>query len=1586
MSINLDRAIAAGDLEIQTRITRYDVYWGVPITALTIKKLSLAYAPAIYYPFRNEAGLFPNIGYLGSDYDLDYNAGSLGDFAPIPVDPTDTYWGNNPNTIALNEIDVEEEFIAGFTVSCWFNMASLPTHTSFGVVTDQYLNGNAGTGTFSIWVEMISGVPYTRLSVFDTMFTDTSTPLTIDTWYYVTAKIEPTGAWLTGVTRPARSWDTAKVTLYVNGVQSLTSNITGFSPSRCQPLLVGNLNFNGSPSPIWDFRGAIDELVIYAGALSDQVIQKIHRVGRNLGYLEPEEEEFDTDVNTTVLVPENYKTTITGDGATHYWTMDKRDPVSGQIIVKDETTLGIDEGGDTFAVPLSPLYLKSSSATDSNWYKIPGAVNALNGQNKAAISFAGKGQQGFASDGITYVKPDHTVATPGSYGEFSVEFWYKPTGTSRDVDGIVGYPNYRRGFVIAQHADNFLEAYLQWDSGSDFFKSNQELTLNVWHHIVFTVDVSGTGTLYINGVIDSSKKFGKAFQYPNTTDTNFCIGSNNYGGNFDDVPRFWADELALYATCLSAQQVANHYLVGINGPYTRFQISNEGTDTTTVTPYALSNDPLPSIQNGEDITQYVADFNIDDDIKQFVSTGYLEVYESWGLNFLRQKLSANNYVTIEDRYISQSTGLYSEWQNVGHFLVEGPVAVSTTAEGRRVFQVALRSLLKLATLDTAHSPIEPDKIFVPKQAMTYREATSDYTKFKLPNPSLPGTFYENWAEAPNARLWVTNLQNVGDGDQGGINDPGDEIRIKGSEGSVQVLGGEGAIVIDNNYLTDSFSNNGLGNPQTVLAEFYRYATAPDVQMTTVHSIDFSKISWRWQVGFEFTEQLVNGKTVFVKTGKAKGKWFKLTQPMFSGSDTPSTSLALNTSGRVHSVTRSGGTGTWTFGNCNNGYGNSGTLIGVGAILHPANGSTKQNFLRVNDFTSNGLASVPNDAVLTGIRIRFNRAVSYPLNAKVTFDAINITLAPGKVAAMSITDQNTWTSAWTETSYGGYGRLFGVSSATTAGDLKPYLPSIDLGITLTNALTGNYVGSYMFIRDVTLELIFDFSNTVVFLSDLNGYAVDPNYEGIEVGDQVQIGDFNRIEDAYRKVLLRNGFQETDPDRPFYFELEPCPAALLPATNPIRPSIFDGNTWLDILTAIRDVAPPNYRLYTDADGVTRGQLVGLGIGNNPSHVIDSPLDMSEDHSDYGIATRIIAQGQSPNSYNAALCIDAGGQASVRSYVLSGYADYNTSYTTGFGGFNLGRTVLQDEADSIWKQVFNGNPKTPIPACTTEDSKNYGVILAQYGLIKDVKRWTYEDTVLCALDLGQGGGGRPIEIDTIEMTWFNHFIEGNTIKQTMYVDYMTEDDYATVYGFFPQAKPSQTDTAYFPPATSNMWRPLVDEFALDEGAISITAGDFVTGGPTKVRFLRIRVGQGHYRFPYDKDDTSKRAACRVTLAECKVFTSPRILATAELGVTTPFDSGAHKALAFRLRRRTDIKDLNLYLDTYARTKDYARSELQERFVDFKPLSTTVLCPTLEAGHVVLYRHPELGTVKTYLVIARSRGKSGQVKAQLLNYDLDF
>jgi hypothetical protein len=1597
MGLNIDSLIRAGDVEIQHRIRRYDVNWGRPHFAVTYKRLLLAKMPIVYWSmeqsdYGGSSFYSRNWGSAGRDQDLHY----------FPSDGTGLVWDTGQADPTDSEVDFggvgyansivslsNSYFELGYSIVMWIKPNRvLDADEINGLLCKQLNVGVRDGGLCSIVLQGYEGV--NRLGIVfnddESIYLDTADVIfEVDKWYCVVVTVQPGGD-LTYPNLPIsadnpRLWvDTNPVYVYVNGVKvwdndAVVLNEPDFDVTNCN-WIAGAVRFNDGIG--FNFDGHMDEVGVFPIVFNQQTATQIYGLGLGATYLEPDE-DFDNDVVGSYADQRRYGQLILADSPTNYWKMDEV----------------LDGGGDDYKyVPDAQSGLANRNLSVARgagqWNENRIVESPILSANYLSSDPPGKALKMSGDDYPGFIRDFEQLEDTG---EQTVEVWFKKDAWSSHPDGIIGLTGFDhgKGFNLAVKSDDHWGVifYMYWH-GSDhtkklFTSGKMIFKRDTWYHVVSTLNKDGEARLYVDGQLVDSASWGKDWKYKYAPTSNLFVGGWD-GDPRNTQPVFYIDDIALYSKALSANQVYTHYWTGKLGPYAKINLTG-GDPLQEPSPFIIGVNEYSVLENEEDITEFVDSYNFDEDIKQLVSTASMTVYEDWNAGQINTKLNANTYVKIDRRFRSQSLDYDSGWVSMGHFLVEGPIGSSVSASGSRTAMVALKGLNKLFTLDLAHTPIEPDRLLVRKRKLDVVTSTVEYTKYHMSrdsdNPDIDNVF-QNWAEFPSTKIWVTDFKNYdkNDSDKGGINDPKEVIRIKGSEGAVRILGGEGAVTIDNTYLLDKVSDRGLGDPSTIMAEFYRYATIEDKKEAEV--LDMFVLRNRWQLTLEDAGLLIDGKSILVRTGNAKGKLWKLV------SNGTAREITANEKIDADTVLTNIGTedNDWVKGSS---YGSAppppgdGTQYAIQAVGdHTIDSTFNIADIPLTAFIPRTSVDWDDNSKITGIKVKLWRRCRNPYGFTASRDAVKDHIMQIRVGSL-YTVSNPLTSYWPTTTidwtlveYGGDNQTLGVN--WTWGQIKDSLEdvSFQFAVTIDRGPLLDIVAEFY---EVSIELIIE-DLGVITLHDIHGYPVNPEYEGLAVGDVVQIGDYNSVEDAIRKVAYRCGFQENDSSKPFYFELDACPTALAPSVPPIRPKISDQTHWGEIVEQLLQYAPPNYRLSINSDGVLRGQLVGFLIGAAPNHQLVGRLDINEDHGDYGIATRLVIEGESTDTFNVGLNIAAGGTSAVRAYVLDGYADPSKHPDKDD---YLGITITQDQADAKWQQVFNGNPKTPVPSGGNSAwVTRYGVILAQEGKPKDVKRWKYEDTALCAIDIGRASTGTPIEIEALEFTWFNHYLEGNTISQSLIVHYMTEADYEAEFGAVLSSSPDQDDMSYFPSANSRAWKLLVDEFALEESTTTIESGEFEGGLPVGCRFLKFTNGQSHYRFPMEAP-SDKDAGVRVTLAECKIWTSRRIIATAELGVSGIFGTGDYKELATRLRRRTDYLEKNLYLNNFDKAKSFALAELQERYVDFTPIAVTAFAPTVEVADIVYLIHPETRIGKTYLVVAASHDVSGVGKFQVLNYDIN-
>lgn len=1352
--VGIEDIVDNDNLEKQFQVLKSNVKWGRPYNALTYFKLLCSYTPKIYF----RASHTDNFGYYSVGTDRDKLITYTGTVNNIDSYVDNTVVANNINggyyTTSTFSLTNRSK---GLFVSCWIKPTGLTTSGDKCVFSKGVSYASADY-LLGLNIRYVSGT-YRLVAKHGNSqeSVQSSTTLTVenDKWYHVCINIKAD----------------SKCDIYLNGEQVFTGASTvncAFTNNTAMYLGVS------APPTTNPYIGSVAELAIREATLSAKTIKKLYQVGATKGYYEPDR-DFDTTAFYNTLTQQTYAQFLSSTSAKHHWSLDAT---------------------DTTASP--PKLVDSIAALDMRCY----GTLANNGNDSSLISAlngAGGCKRVHGEGNYAVTTAAGTWATAANkWTPVTLSFVLKLTTYSEEADGLLGYAGASTNYVLVDGTTNNRQipgfsVYVQ-DNKVRFTVqsltggvleyntvSTNQIRNNTTVHVAFTIDSAGVGTAYVNGQKQSSVAFTNIKGIlPPPSSQRFGIGLfPNF--DFEDIPLVYLDEILIWEKALTLSEIIRLYKIQKFGPSYESTIYESGTTTITES-YNQNSYLYPELTNTTDVTKYIESYSIQKDLNNVVDSGQLIFVDEW--NSSGESVEPGDYIVIKEKYIDRTNQLETPYYDVAHMKVEGSPSYEINATSKNRV-IVLRSLLGYLQ-DSIVSTIVGDKIKVPKTEFNLVNNIGSYRSYAVKNPNDTNRVYDTWAPYPAPKLWATDFNNIGDSGDGGVVLSTDQIRIKGANGGVQIDYGSGIVYANTAYLTSQISRNGLGDPQKLFGEFYRYATPRDieknVQLTGVY---YDIINDVWCVGFS-RSVTCDQTTMFVESGVAKGNIYKITQ------------------------------------------------------------------------------------VGTAYRLR----------------------------------------------------------------------------------------------------------------DVNGYIVSPLDEGLAIGDKVRIGDANLGTDVIRKILLDAGFQENDSTAPFYFEIDNVPLELSPTVPELVYSVENNTNQLTVLQQVLEYLPPDFKLIVSPDGVVRGKLYGFNSLDNTAIKVSKLVDTNQDNTDFGVVTKIVAEGQAILPVNVGLHQTYGGTASCRAYKLNNFAlDYNSLN---------GTTLSQASADAKLGEIFSGDPTIPIPTGTgwsygnPSFNRHYGVIYNRFGDPTDVKRWEYEDTDFVALDIGASSSGAPFLVDKVEVVWINHIIEGNAVAQSLEIYYMTAEDYEAEYGTALDNNPSISDTTYFPDKNSKNWKVLVDEFTTTEGANAKTSSEFTTAKPTGLRFLKFRIGQCQHRFKMQSGVDNNQVISRFSLTDVKVFTSLKITATAELGVTPPFNSVEHKKLAAKYRRRTEYIPGLLFLDTYDKAKDYAIVQLQERFKEYSPYAITSFDPRIQPGQMVEVLDPETNQAQVYMVVATNITQDFLSQCQLINYEV--
>ncbi len=140
----------------------------------------------------------------------------------------------------------------------------------------------------------------------------------------------------------------------------------------------------------------------------------------------------------------------------------------------------------------------------------------------------------------------------GGLTSLSISFWYNLNSISADQAVIAKWTESPRSILLYHDAPNGWRLLID---GVASLQSTHVATINTWQHLAVTYE-SGVGTsIYLNGVGQSTT--GGTGAVP--TSNNFNIGRDALSGSFSRYLNGGLDELAIFNTALTAQEVQSIY-------------------------------------------------------------------------------------------------------------------------------------------------------------------------------------------------------------------------------------------------------------------------------------------------------------------------------------------------------------------------------------------------------------------------------------------------------------------------------------------------------------------------------------------------------------------------------------------------------------------------------------------------------------------------------------------------------------------------------------------------------------------------------------------------------------------------------------------------------------------------------------------------------------------------------------------------------------------------------------------------------------------------------------------------------------------
>jgi hypothetical protein len=142
----------------------------------------------------------------------------------------------------------------------------------------------------------------------------------------------------------------------------------------------------------------------------------------------------------------------------------------------------------------------STTIVDTSILPLSPATVAGNAQISTANQRFGTGCLAFDGTG-DYIQYAANAAFVAGSGDFSYEFWVRPTDVSAGFRGIIsqGYPTAGNFGVLLQQTTTTI----RYSAGAFVFDATNALTLNTWSWIQL-IRASGVTSLYVNGVLNKA--------------------------------------------------------------------------------------------------------------------------------------------------------------------------------------------------------------------------------------------------------------------------------------------------------------------------------------------------------------------------------------------------------------------------------------------------------------------------------------------------------------------------------------------------------------------------------------------------------------------------------------------------------------------------------------------------------------------------------------------------------------------------------------------------------------------------------------------------------------------------------------------------------------------------------------------------------------------------------------------------------------------------------------------------------------------------------------------------------------------------
>ena len=438
-----------------------------------------------------------------------YAEGAYGKALKLSQKGTDEkFWLSIPYSVL-------EESRDSFTLSIWYNSSDYNTHGEDSELFSIYNSNQEKFLFYSPASTAFQDKAFTMKWDGNYGYANVLTPYLQNQWIHLVYAVEANGS-------------QSKITVYING-KAIAVDQGGdwtnslMSQLGMDTLTIGGKNpYKGGTTPNCMFYGMVDEIRLYAGALSEQEAAELYNYVAN-----------PATGSATLLAEYNFDNDTTNDNVDeNHATLYNDAYVASPCYIDGVSGKGLQlssKGTDEkywLSIPYNVFEKNTDSFTISLWYKSTGHNES--GESSELFSLYNSNAEKFLFYG---------ALTDGSENAFTMKW-----------DGSYGYAN-----VIGGYGEN------------------------QWTHLVFAVDaVDGQSIVsaYVNGAavtVDQGGDWSDSLMSQLGIDTFTIGGKNPYKGGDSPNCLFYGmvDEIKIYSGVLTADQVAEQYNEVMNPVFER---------------------------------------------------------------------------------------------------------------------------------------------------------------------------------------------------------------------------------------------------------------------------------------------------------------------------------------------------------------------------------------------------------------------------------------------------------------------------------------------------------------------------------------------------------------------------------------------------------------------------------------------------------------------------------------------------------------------------------------------------------------------------------------------------------------------------------------------------------------------------------------------------------------------------------------------------------------------------------------------------------------------------------------------------------